>query len=112
MKLLAKYQVLKQEDSKKNYLFKVGNFYIFISDDAKKISEVTTLKLSFLGEVEKCGFPLKSLDKYLLIFENIGLEVVVIENKEDIVEEITALDLNVLTKEELICLVTRFKKSL
>ena len=49
MKLYDKYKYLKKIDSNKNYLFKSGNFYIFLDEDAKVISSVTTLKLTMLG---------------------------------------------------------------
>ena len=86
MKLSEKYLIKKDEDSNKLYLFKVGNFYLFLNEDAKRISEITTLKLSNVGNVYKCGFPINSIDKYLKVFNNLNLNVEVVEeeiNKEE-----------------------------
>lgn len=86
MKLNEKYLIKKDEDINKLYLFKVGNFYLFLNEDAKRISEITTLKLSNIGNVFKCGFPISSVDKYLTLFNNLNLNVEVVKeeiNKED-----------------------------
>ena len=78
-KIYIKYLELKRKDNDKYYLFRSGNFYIFIADDAKKISDLTTLKLTNLSkDVVKCGFPLASLDKYLNLFKNLNLDVFLI----------------------------------
>lgn len=86
MKLNEKYLIKKDEDINKFYLFKVGNFYLFLNEDAKRISEITTLKLSNIGNVFKYGFPISSIDKYLTLFNNLNLNVEVVKeeiNKED-----------------------------
>jgi hypothetical protein len=44
-----KYIDLKNKDNKLLYLFEVGNFFIFIDEDAKKVSELTNLKLTNFG---------------------------------------------------------------
>ena len=96
-KIYNLYLKKKLEDNKKYYLFKSGSFYIFIDEDAKKVSELTCLKLSHLTtEVVKCGIPLNSLDKYLVIFKNLGLDVEVVNdlysNKECINKVLDILD--------------------
>lgn len=64
-KIINQYNKLKEENSKKLYLFECGIFYIFINEDAKTISEKLNLKLINLGDTNfKCGFPIKSKDKY------------------------------------------------
>lgn len=108
MKLYEKYKLLKEINETKRYLFKSGNFYIFLSDDASYISSVTTLKITDFGNTIKCGFPLQSLDKYLKIFDNIGIDIKVIEIKDDIVKEISSIDLDLLSKSELIYIIERF----
>ena len=112
MKLYDKYKILKEENNSRKYLFKSGNFYIFLSDDAKEVSSFTTLKLTSFGDIVKCGFPVTSLEKYLEIFKNIGIDVVVVERYEDIVEEIKLQDLNKLSKLELILIIERFVNSI
>ena len=81
MKLLDKYNLLKESNNSKVFLFKSGNFYIFLSEDAKYISNITTLKLTSFGNTIKCGFPVQSLDKYLLVFKNIGVDIELIEKR-------------------------------
>lgn len=100
--------MLKKENNNIRYLFKSGNFYIFIDEDARYISCVTTLKITNFGNTIKCGFPLSSLNKYLEIFNNINVNVEIIDNKEAIIKEILKLNLNGLTKEELIFIIERF----
>lgn len=110
MKLYDKYMLLKESDSYKKYLFRAGNFYIFLAQDAIDISNITTLKLTSFGSTVKCGFPLTSLDKYLRILKNIGLEVFLVENKDDIIQDINQLKLDSLNRRELIQIIKRFKR--
>ena len=57
-------------------------FYIFIDEDAIKISSITTLKLiNLTKDIVKCGFPEKTFQKYLNIFENLNLKIKIIENE-------------------------------
>lgn len=98
-RLYNKYLELKKEDSNIYYLFRTGNFYIFLCEDAKRISDITMLKCSnFAKDVIKCGFPYKSLDKYLNLFKNLNINVKVIENdidnKEVIINRIKNIDID------------------
>lgn len=57
-KLYEKYKSLKSENNDKLYLFKSGIFYIFLDEDAKKMSNFLNLKLTNLNEsICKCRFP-------------------------------------------------------
>ncbi len=111
MKLYYKYKLLKLQNNSKKYLFKSGNFYVFLDEDAIEISKVTVLKLTSFGNIVKCGFPVSSLDKYLKILKNIGLDVVVIERCEDIINDLSDVGLDKLSKEELISIIERFLNS-
>lgn len=83
-KLHQTYLLKKDEDSFKYYLFKCGAFYIFLDDDAKAISEISTLKLTNLNsKVVKCGFPVIAIDRYLRIFNNLGLSIEIIDDTLD-----------------------------
>lgn len=101
-KLYDKYLKLKSSDNSKMYLFESGKFYIFIDSDAKDISKITTLKLTNLtSDIVKCGFPSNSLDKYIEIFNNLNLDIEVI-NKEktdidSIISKIKNIDINRIT---------------
>lgn len=106
-KFYEAYLNLKRKNSEKLYLFRMGNFYIFLADDAKRVSTVTTLKITnFNNDVVKCGFPVIAKDKYLEIFQNIHLNVEVIEalpkdSKKDRIDPILAkikkLNVNTIT---------------
>ena len=83
-KLFNKYLELKKEDSSKIYLFKSGIFYIFLDEDAIKVSCHLNLKLTKLNDdILKCGFPVKSLNKYLVLFKQFNLNISIIENLND-----------------------------
>ena len=83
-KLYQKYLELKNQDSAKMYLFRVGNFYIFLADDAYKINEYMVLKLTYFSKnVEKCGFPVSSYEKYKKVFENLKLDVQLVMEDHD-----------------------------
>ena len=103
-KLYLKYLEEKKKDSDTMYLFKSGMFYIFIDEDAKRISEITPLVLSKLtNEISKCGFPSNSLDKYLNIFKNLNIKVKVIEdnssedNKDKIIRKLKDINIDNIT---------------
>ena len=91
--LYEKYLKLKKGDGTKVYLFKSGNFYVFIDDDATKISNITTLKTTILsGNIIKCGFPVNSLNKYETLFKNLNVEVeivneIIINSKDNIIKK-------------------------
>ena len=80
-KLYEKYLSLKKEDNSTYYLFKSGIFYIFLDNDAKKMSNILNLKLGNLNEnVVKCGFPINSLNKYMNLIKSENCNVKIIEN--------------------------------
>lgn len=82
-KLYKKYVLLKVNDSSKIYLFECGIFYIFIHEDARIMSNFLNLKLTPLNPIiMKCGFPVKSADKYLNILKNseYNVEIVPADN--------------------------------
>ena len=78
-KLYNKYLQLKDENPSHFYLFKSGIFYIFLAEDAKKMSSILNLKLNNLNEsVLKCGFPISKLNYYcsLLNINNVRFEII------------------------------------
>lgn len=79
-KLYKRYLSLKEENFSKIYLFKSGIFYIFLENDAIKMSRVLNLKLTNLNTtVLKCGFPVSTLNKYMNILQNLGYDVEIID---------------------------------
>ncbi len=79
-KLYNKYLELKSYDYTTLYLFKSGIFYIFLSDDAKKVSSLLGLKLTLLNStIAKCGFPISAADKYFGMLNNSGYSFKIID---------------------------------
>ena len=79
-KLYNTYISLKTKSPYKKYLFKSGIFYIFIDDDAKELHKLLNLKLSNLNsQIVKCGFPVKSLDKYMKLLKQFGYSVEIVD---------------------------------
>ena len=88
-KLYDLYKSKKEIDESKCYLFKSGMFYIFIDEDAEYISKKTLLKLTNLNnDIVKCGFPYDKLDKYMELFNNLGIDVEIVNNNIDISDKI------------------------
>lgn len=80
-KLYNKYKILKKE---KNiiYLFKSGIFYLFLDEDATKMSKLLNLKCTRLNnDILKCGFPIDSLSKYINILKANKIEFKIIDNE-------------------------------
>lgn len=81
-KLYEVYKRKKEEDSTKHYLFPSGMFYLFLDEDARKMSEKLNLKLTPLNqEIQKCGFPMQSLKKYELLLKEKKIEYEVVEEQ-------------------------------
>ena len=121
-KLYLEYKRKKDENKDKYYLFKSGLFYIFIDEDAKKINKITLLNITNLNnDIVKCGFPSNSLDKYLDIFKNLGLDVEIVnridenENKDistKIIKKIKNLNIDALTPVKALNILNEFKDML
>ena len=80
-KLYNEYLKLKEHSLTDVILFKSGIFYIFLADDAKKVSPLLNLKLGYLNDsVVKCSFPINSLSQYLKKFELLGLNVCITDS--------------------------------
>ena len=59
-------------------------FYVILDDDAKIISKLLNLKLIPLNnEVNKCGFPINSLEKYEKILKDNKIKYKIIEDYEE-----------------------------
>lgn len=126
-KLYEKYVKLKRENSEDVYLFKSGIFYLFLDDDAKKVSEKLNLKLVNLNdEIVKCGFPSSKLDKYVELLEkndisykiiNSNLEVannvdeyIINSNNQAIVDRIKQIDINSISPLEAINILSKLQQ--
>ena len=117
--LYMKYLEKKNIDKNKYYLFECGMFYIFIDDDAYKISKYVPFKITKLNEnIVKCGFPKNSIDKYMGIFENLELDVEIINNNDrdvindKIIKMIKDIDIDNISPLKAIEILYRFKELL
>lgn len=95
-KVVNEYLRLKRIDKDKLYLFKVGSFYIFLGEDADYINNYMVLKKTkFSADLDKCGFPVNSIEDYLRVFRNLKLNVEVIDQVPDENIELLFKDLNI-----------------
>ena len=92
-KLLGLYHDCKNKDDTKYYLFKSGLFYYFLEEDARYFSDKYGFKLTGFGDSVKCGFPIKSLEKYLFLFQDHKIEVVKELDFSGLVNKIKSLNL-------------------
>ena len=89
-KLYKSYINLKQQDSDYIYIFKSGMFYIFIDEDATKISEIFGFKLVKLNDkINKCGFPISRLDYYIDKMQTRGIKFKIIDEDYSKIENYT-----------------------
>ena len=118
-KLYTKYLEKKNINKDKCYLFECGMFYIFIDDDAYKISKYVPFKITKLNEnIVKCGFPKNSIDKYMGIFGNLELDVEIINNNDrdvindKIIKMIKDIDIDNISPLKAIEILYKFKELL
>ena len=89
-KLYKSYINLKEQDSNYVYIFKSGMFYIFIDEDATKISEIFGFKLVKLNDkISKCGFPTSRLDYYIDKMQTRGIKFKIIDEDYSKIENYT-----------------------
>lgn len=89
-KLYKSYINLKEQDSNYIYIFKSGMFYIFIDEDATKISEIFGFKLVKLNDkINKCGFPISRLDYYIDKMQTRGIKFKIIDEDYSKIENYT-----------------------
>lgn len=83
-KLFEKYQNLKKENPEKLYLLKSGIFYIGLDDDAKKLSELFSFKITNLNDtVVKCGFPETKLEFYTNLLKRCNVDFEIINSSQE-----------------------------
>ena len=86
-KLKQCYESLKQEVPKHILVMQVGVFMQVMNEDAKKVSEVTGLKLKMAGDIDSPvilgGFPKSGLDLYIGKLVRAGYSVAVALQDED-----------------------------
>lgn len=125
-KLYKRYLELKKQDSSKIYLFKSGIFYIFLDNDARKMSGILNLRLTNLNEtVLKCGFPVNNLNKYLDLIRSYNYDISLIDsvtdtpissknyllnsNIKNLIQDLTTINLEQLSISEAYSLIEKLK---
>ena len=118
-KLYTKYLEKKNINKDKYYLFECGMFYIFIDDDAYEISKYVPFKITKLNEnIVKCGFPKNSIDKYMEIFNNLELDIEIVNNNDKdvindkIIKMIKDIDIDNISPLKAIEILYKFKELL
>ena len=109
-KQLGLYHDCKNKDDTKYYLFKSGVFYYFLDDDARYFSDKYGFKLTGFGESVKCGFPVKSLEKYLFLFQNEKIEVVKEFDSSGLINKIRDLNLDDLSPSDAYVILKELKE--
>lgn len=110
-KLYDLYLDKKLQNNKKLYIFRNGNFYLFLGTDAEIINKELGLKLTnFSNESKKCGFPISEFKKYTKFITLLGYEYEIILNEVDkIIEDIINIDDNNIDGNEAINMIKNFK---
>ena len=115
-RLYKRYKNLKNKEDI-IYLFKVGMFYVILDDDAKILSKLLNLKLIPLNnEVNKCGFPINSLEKYEKILKENKVKYKIIEDYEEnkdlnkFINKIKKYDINNITGIKALELISELKE--
>lgn len=100
MSLYDIYLERKAENKERICIFKVGNFYTFLGDDAKLMSEELDLKLvKFSNTTNKCGFPLSKISFYKKIIHVLGFEFIIIMKSTDwVINDINHLNIQELSE--------------
>ena len=124
-KLLNTYNNLKKQLPETLFLFRSGVFYIALDDDAKLLSKELDLKLVNLNQTTvKCGFPVSSLDKYILMLKGLNIAFKIVdkdtisdasvytenENVKSLLTSIKNVDINNLSVSEAFAFIEKYRK--
>lgn len=110
-KLYDCYLKKKLQNDKKIYLFKNGNFYLFLGEDAKLINKELNLKLTkFSNESQKCGFPVSEFKKYTKFIALLGYDYeVVLSEIDQIIKDIIDTEISNINGEKAIGMIKKYK---
>lgn len=76
-----KYEFFKLEYKNYIILFKCGNFYISINDDANIMNSVFNHKIVDAGSFIKTGFPISALNKIIVELENKQINYLILDKE-------------------------------
>lgn len=85
-KLYSKYLEQKTLNPNILYLFKSGIFYMALNDDANRLSDALSLKVTNITEkIYKCCFPVNKSDYYFKTLESLNIAYKIIDPSQNVV---------------------------
>ena len=85
-KLYSKYLEQKALNPNILYLFKSGIFYMALNDDANRLSDALSLRVTNITDkIYKCCFPVSKLDFYFKTLESLNIDYKIIDPSQNVV---------------------------
>ena len=85
-KLYSKYLEQKALNPNILYLFKSGIFYMALNDDANRLSDALSLRVTNITEkIYKCWFPVSKSDFYFKTLESLNIDYKIIDPSQNVV---------------------------
>lgn len=85
-KLYSKYLEQKALNPNILYLFKSGIFYIALNDDANRLSDALSLRVTNITDkIYKCCFPVSKSDFYFKTLESLNIDYKIIDPSQNVV---------------------------
>ena len=85
-KLYSKYLAQKALNPNILYLFKSGIFYMALNDDANRLSDALSLRVTNITDkIYKCCFPVSKSDFYFKTLESLNIDYKIIDPSQNVV---------------------------
>ena len=85
-KLYSKYLEQKALNPNELYLFKSGIFYMALNEDAHRLSDALSLKVTNITDkLYKCCFPVSKSDYYFKTLESLSINYKIIDPSQNVV---------------------------
>ena len=85
-KLYSKYLDQKALNPNELYLFKSGIFYMALNEDANRLSDALSLKVTNITDkLYKCCFPVSKSDYYFKTLESLSINYKIIDPSQNVV---------------------------
>lgn len=85
-KLYSKYLEQKALNPNELYLFKSGIFYMALNEDANRLSDALSLKVTNITDkLYKCCFPVSKSDYYFKTLESLSIDYKIIDPSQNVV---------------------------
>lgn len=85
-KLYSKYLEQKALNPNELYLFKSGIFYMALNEDANRLSDALSLKVTNITDkLYKCCFPVSKSDYYFKTLESLSINYKIIDSSQNVV---------------------------